>query len=87
MNSMGASSRSPSPITTVPLKRASSMLLRIASTAAWSASWLFPCPIQCAAAIAAASVIRTSSRLAVRSRGMRSSGGVPAAGAVWRMAE
>ena len=34
MNSMGASSRSPSPITTVPLKRASSMLLRIASTAA-----------------------------------------------------
>src|SRR5258705_9932574 len=77
MKSIGASSRSPSPMTIIPLKRASSIVLRIASTAAWSASLLFPWPIQCAAAIAAASVMRTSSRLGVRSAGMRSSGRVP----------
>src|SRR2546430_8026033 len=60
-----------------PLKRASSMLRRIASTAAWSAELLSPCPIQWAAAMAAASVIRTSSRLDGRSSGMRLSGAVP----------
>src|SRR5207247_4634107 len=52
------------------------MLRRIASTAAWSAALLLPWPIQWEAAIAAASVIRTSSRLGVRSRGIRSRGGV-----------
>src|SRR5256714_8239399 len=52
------------------------MLRRIASTAAWSAALLSPWPIQWEAAIAAASVIRTSSRLGVRSRGICSRGGV-----------
>src|SRR6266508_502775 len=70
MYSIGASSRSPSPMTTVPWNATSSIALRIASTAASSARSLSPCPIQCAAEIAAASVMRTSSRLEVRSVGI-----------------
>src|SRR3954468_5556542 len=58
---MGASSRSPSPITTVPRMCSSLNALRIASTAAWSASFSSPRPITRADAIAAASVSRTAS--------------------------
>src|SRR3954468_2980297 len=59
---MGASSRSPSPITTVPRMLRKLNALRMASTAAWSASFSSPRPITRADAIAAASVSRTASR-------------------------
>src|SRR2546427_23099 len=61
MKSMGASSRSPSPMTMVPRMCRSLKALRIASTAAWSASFSSPRPITRAEAIAAASVSRTAS--------------------------
>src|SRR5688500_12300238 len=58
---MGALSRSPSPMTIVPARSTSSNVLRIASTAAWSAALLSPRPMWRADAIAAASVTRTIS--------------------------
>src|SRR5262249_18339798 len=62
-----ASSRSPSPITTVPSMLSASKARRIASTAAWSDSFLLPRPISRAAAIAAISVTLTTSRARLRS--------------------
>ena len=53
MNSMGASSRSPSPMTTVPSIGSMLSAARIASTAAWSAAFSSPRPIRVEAAIAA----------------------------------
>src|SRR5215210_6560409 len=64
---IGASSFSPSPITTVPSMRTVSRSRRMASTAAWSAASLSPRPIQRAEASAAASVTRTSSSARLRS--------------------
>src|SRR5262249_1667154 len=64
---MGASSRSPSPITTVPRTSTLSNAFRIAVTAAWSAAFLSPRPIQRAQASAASSVMRTNSRPTCRS--------------------
>ncbi len=61
MNSIGASSRSPSPMTMVPLRSASSIAWRMASTAARSAPWRSPRPIWRAAASAAASVAAMAS--------------------------
>src|SRR5438105_787618 len=58
---MGASSRSPSPITMVPRMCSSLKAFRIASTAAWSAPFSSPRPISRAEAIEAASVSRTAS--------------------------
>ena len=69
MNSMGASSRSPSPITTVPSMGRTLKAARIASTAAWSASCSLPRPIWAKAAMAAASVTRTASSAKARSSG------------------
>src|SRR5262249_29610619 len=67
MNSIGASSRSPSPMTTVPaIDRLLSASL-IASTAAWSAAFSSPRPIQREAESAAASVTRTASSARLRS--------------------
>ncbi len=63
----GASSFSPSPITTMPSIGTVSSRRRIASTAAWSAASLSPRPVQRAAASAAASVTRTSSSARLRS--------------------
>ena len=45
MNSMGASSRSPSPMTMVPSMGTWSIILRMASTAAWSDLWRSPRPM------------------------------------------
>ena len=67
LNSIGASSFSPSPITTTPSIDTVSSTLRIASTAAWSAPSLSPRPTMRAAASAAASVTRTSSSARLRS--------------------
>ena len=61
MYSIGASSRSPSPITIVPAMSVSSIARRIASVAARSASSRSPRPMKRADAIAAASVTRTIS--------------------------
>ena len=61
MNSIGASSRSPSPITMVPLMGTESSSRRIAVTAAWSALVPSPCPIVCAQAMAACSTTRRNS--------------------------
>src|SRR5262245_3498292 len=58
---MGASSRSPSPMTMVPRICRSLNALRMASTAAWSAAFSSPRPISRAEAIDAASVSRTAS--------------------------
>jgi hypothetical protein len=65
--SIGASSFSPSPITTTPSIATESRTKRIASTAAPSAASLSPRPTQRAAARAAASVTRTSSSARLRS--------------------
>src|SRR5713101_1770227 len=67
MNSIGVSSRSPSPITTVP--RIGSLLSsrRMASTAAWSAAISLPRPRRRAADTAARSVTRTISSDRMRS--------------------
>ncbi len=67
LNSMGASSFSPSPITTVPFMPMLAIMTRIALTATSSASFLSPRPTQRPAAMAAASVTRTSSRARLRS--------------------
>src|SRR3954470_11269250 len=61
MYSIGASSRSPSPMTIVPAISSSSIVRRIASVAARSASSLLPRPMYRADARAAASVTRTMS--------------------------
>src|SRR6516164_6711041 len=67
IKSIGASSRSPSPMTTVPaIDRLLSAPL-IASTAAWSAAFSSPRPIQREADSAAASVTRTASSARLRS--------------------
>ena len=65
--SIGASSRSPSPITTLPSMFRLFSALRMASTAAWSAAFSSPRPIQRDAASAAASVTRTTSSARLRS--------------------
>src|SRR5262245_32497859 len=62
MKSMGASSRSPSPITMVPSMSTLSISLRMDSTATWSEYLRSPCPMVRAAAIAARSTTRTNSR-------------------------
>src|SRR4051812_9766295 len=67
LNSIGASSFSPSPMTTVPSMLTVPSTSRMASTAAWSAPSLSPRPTIRAAARAAASVVRTSSRARLRS--------------------
>ncbi len=61
IQSIGASSRSPSPITIVPANSISSIVARMASTAARSASSFSPRPMNRAEASAAASVTRTIS--------------------------
>src|SRR5687768_2823715 len=53
--SIGASSRSPSPMTMVPRIGTLSIAFRIASTATWSEYLRLPCPIVRAAAMAASS--------------------------------
>ena len=58
---------SPSPMTTVPSIATVEIITRIALTATASAPFLSPRPTQRAAAIAAASVTRTSSRARFRS--------------------
>src|SRR3954447_12050507 len=68
---MGASSFSPSPITTTPRIETLSRTNRIASTAAWSALSFWPRPIHRAAAMAPASVTRTSSSAMLRSGACR----------------
>ena len=65
--SMGASSRSPSPMTIVPSICTVSMVLRIASTVISSALWPSPKPMVRAAAIAAVSTTRKNSRLSCAS--------------------
>src|SRR3954470_3194861 len=67
LNSIGALSFSPSPITTTPFIWTVAIILRIASTATPSAPSLSPRPTQRAAARAAASVTRTSSNARLRS--------------------
>jgi len=67
MNSMGASSRSPSPITIVPLMGSLLSSRRMASTAAWSAAFSLPRPHKRAADTAARSVTRTISSVRTRS--------------------
>src|ERR1700728_1793109 len=73
INSIGASSRSPSPITTVPSIGNLLSSRRIASTAAWSAAFSLPWPRSLAADTAARSVTRTIS--SVRTRSSNSCGG------------
>src|SRR6202171_1008928 len=73
MNSIGASSRSPSPITIVPSIGSLLSSRRIASTAAWSAAFSLPWPRSRAADTAARSVTRTIS--SVRMRSSNSCGG------------
>src|SRR5882724_4434461 len=73
MNSIGASSRSPSPITTVPSMGSLLSSRRMASTAAWSAAFSLPWPRSRAADTAARSVTRTIS--SVRMRSSNSCGG------------
>src|SRR5665213_933806 len=73
MNSIGASSRSPSPITTVPSIGSLLSSRRMASTAAWSAAFSLPWPRNLAADTAARSVTRTIS--SVRMRSSNSCGG------------
>src|SRR5687767_1881193 len=62
MNSIGASSRSPSPMTMVPSMSTVSMSLRMASTATWSEYLRSPWPMVRAAAMAAFSTTLTNSR-------------------------
>src|ERR1700737_1133008 len=73
MYSIGASSRSPSPITTVPSIGSLLSSRRIASTAAWSAAFSLPWPPSRSADTAARSVTRTIS--SVRMRSSNSCGG------------
>ena len=67
LKSMGALSFSPSPMTTMPSIGTVESTTRMASTAAPSAPTLSPRPIQRLAAMAAASVVRTSSMARLRS--------------------
>src|SRR5271166_6366179 len=67
MNSIGASSISPSPITTVPSIGSLLSSRRMASTAAWSAAFSSPRPRSRAALTAARSVTRTISSARMRS--------------------
>ena len=67
LNSIGASSFSPSPMTTTPFIDTDAISWRIALTAAPSAPFLSPRPTHRPAAIAAASVTRTSSSARFRS--------------------
>ena len=67
LNSMGASSFSPSPMTTMPSMGTLPSVMRMASTAAPSAPSLSPRPIHRDAAMAAASVTRTMSSARLRS--------------------
>ena len=78
LNSIGASSFSPSPMTTIPSMGTLLSTWRMASTAAPSAPSLSPRPIQREAASAAASVTRTSSSARLRSGSSRRSS------AIWR---
>src|SRR3954452_2294401 len=71
LESIGASSFSPSPIPTTPRIETLSRTKRIASTAAWSALPFSPRPIHRAAAMAPASVTRTSSSAMLRSGACR----------------
>ncbi len=90
--SIGASSFSPSPITTTPSMWTVCSTACMPSTAAWSAASLSPRPTQRAACSAAASVTRTSSSARLRSGGTSSAcvgvgdqaTGLPAACAVAR---
>ena len=63
MKSMGASSRSPSPMTMVPSMGMWSIILRMVSTAAWSDPWRSPRPMVRAHAMAACSTTRSISKL------------------------
>jgi len=67
MKSIGASSISPSPMTTVPSMGSLLSSRRMASTAAWSEAFSLPCPRKRAEETAARSVTRTISRLRMRS--------------------
>src|SRR6202171_2966565 len=67
IKSIGALSRSPSPITTVPSIGILLSSRRMASTAAWSAAILLPWPRKRAAETAARSVTRTISSVRIRS--------------------
>src|SRR4051794_11236212 len=67
LKSIGASSFSPSPMTTTPCMATVSSIARMASTAAWSAASLSPRPTQRAQLSAADSVTRTSSSARFRS--------------------
>ncbi len=79
LKSMGALSFSPSPITTVPFMPIVEIITRIALTATASAPFLSPRPTQRPAAMAAASVTRTSSSARLRSgdSGATDKGGMP----------
>src|SRR3954451_14303854 len=72
LKSMGAWSFSPSPITTTPFMLTVPIRARMASTAAPSPPFLSPRPTHRPAAIAAASVTRTSSMARLRSGAGRS---------------
>ena len=67
MNSIGASSISPSPITTVPSIGSLLSSRRMASTAAWSEALSLPWPRSRADDTAARSVTRTISSVRMRS--------------------
>ncbi len=67
LNSIGASSFSPSPMTTTPSMAIEDRTIRMALTAAPSAPFLSPRPIHREAARADASVTRTSSMARLRS--------------------
>ena len=71
MYSIGASSRSPSPMTMVPSIGTVSISVRIASTATWSDRCRSPWPIVCAQAMAACSTTRRNSSERSDSTGMR----------------
>src|SRR5919202_1827823 len=77
LKSIGAWSFSPSPMTTTPFMLTVPMRARIASTAAPSPPFLSPRPTQRPAAIAPASVTRTSSRARLRSGAGRSERKLP----------
>src|ERR1700761_8598696 len=77
LNSIGAWSFSPSPMTTTPRIDTELIRVRMAFTAAPSAPFLSPRPTQRAAAIAAASVTRASSRARFRFGACSAGSGVP----------
>ena len=77
LNSIGAWSFSPSPMTTTPRMDTELISVRMAFTAAPSAPFLSPRPTQRAAAIAAASVTRASSSARFRFGACCAGSGVP----------